>query len=203
MRYTVTFTEEQYAQLVAHIFRECDDKNNRNERAAYLLCGISRTGAEARLLVRQVIPIRDSSLLVQSSNRFSIPSSSFLPSLKINGQLPPSNFNRVVNPQTGGTAQGGAFYVLLPYYEEGSVFKTYTTNRPDAGYLGAQYVPLVEHVCPSDTTQSHGVSTLDGKSATGNYSCNLCSSGPTALGTRPTGAFPVPIGQDSRRGLAT
>jgi prepilin-type N-terminal cleavage/methylation domain-containing protein len=100
---------------------------------------------------------------------------------EFNSQLPPSNFNRVVNPQTGGTAQGGAFYVLLPYYEEGSVFKTYTTNRPDAGYLGAQYVPLVEHVCPSDPTQSHGVSTLDGKSATGNYSCNLALFG--AMGT--------------------
>ena len=63
--------------------------------------------------------------------------------------------------------------MLLPYYEEDSVFKTYTTNRPDAGYLGAQYVPLPVHVCPSDPTQSGGISTLDGKSATGNYSCNL------------------------------
>jgi prepilin-type N-terminal cleavage/methylation domain-containing protein len=90
-----------------------------------------------------------------------------------NDCLPPSNFSRVVNGQTGATAQGGGLYVLLPYYEDAWVFKEYTTNRPDPGYLGAQYVPLPVHVCPSDPTQIRGVSTLDNKSATGNYSLNL------------------------------
>jgi len=87
------------------------------------------------------------------------------------GVLPPCNFARAVSP-SGGTAQGGIFYVLLPYYEQNSVFLTYTSSRPDAGYLGAQYVPIPTHVCPSDPTQLGGISTLDGKSATGAYSCN-------------------------------
>ena len=36
----------------------------------------------------------------------------------------------------------------------------------------AQYVPLPVHVCPTDPTQVGGISTLDHKSATGNYSVN-------------------------------
>jgi prepilin-type N-terminal cleavage/methylation domain-containing protein/prepilin-type processing-associated H-X9-DG protein len=89
------------------------------------------------------------------------------------GALPPSNFNQVVNSQTGNAAQGGAFYALLPYYEQDNLFRAYTQDRPDAGYLGAQFVPLAIHVCPSDPTQSNGISTVDGQSATGNYACNL------------------------------
>jgi prepilin-type N-terminal cleavage/methylation domain-containing protein/prepilin-type processing-associated H-X9-DG protein len=119
---------------------------------------------------------------------------------EFNDCLPPCNFSRVVNAQTGATAQGGAFYVLLPYYESGSVFKDYTIDRPDCGYLGAQYVPLPVHVCPSDPTQRNGVSALDNKSATGNYSLNsavfgasntfnlMNKSSPYKLGTIPDGA---------------
>ncbi len=91
---------------------------------------------------------------------------------QFNGMLPPSNFSVVVNPASGLAAQGSVFYVLLPYYEDNWVFTTYTANRPDAGYLGAQYVPLAVHVCPTDLTQVGGVSTVDKKSATGNYSVN-------------------------------
>jgi type II secretory pathway pseudopilin PulG len=91
---------------------------------------------------------------------------------EFNGRFPPCNLSRVVNAATGMTAQGGIFYVLLPYYESNSVFKTYTLDRPDAGYLGAQYIPLPVHVCPTDPTQVGGISTLDKKSATGNYSVN-------------------------------
>jgi len=91
---------------------------------------------------------------------------------EFNDQFPPCNLSRVVNPQTGMTAEGGIFYVLLPYYESGSVFKDYTANRPDRGYLGAQYVPINVHICPTDPTQVNGISTVDQKSATGAYSCN-------------------------------
>jgi prepilin-type N-terminal cleavage/methylation domain-containing protein/prepilin-type processing-associated H-X9-DG protein len=90
----------------------------------------------------------------------------------MSGNLPPCNFSQVVNPQTGAAAEGGVFYILLPYYESGDVYKAYTSNRADPGYLGAQYAPLPIHVCTSDPTQSGGVSTLDHKSATGNYSVN-------------------------------
>jgi hypothetical protein len=49
-----------------------------------------------------------------------------------------------------------------------------TQDRPDAGYLGAQYVPIAPlHVCPSDPTATNGIATLDGKTATSNYALNL------------------------------
>jgi prepilin-type N-terminal cleavage/methylation domain-containing protein len=90
------------------------------------------------------------------------------------GRLPPANFYQVVNPRTGRAAEGSAFFVLLPYYEQENLFRLYTQDRPDAGYLGAQYVPLSPiHVCPSDPTSSNGVATLDGKTATSNYAMNL------------------------------
>jgi molybdopterin/thiamine biosynthesis adenylyltransferase len=78
MRHTLTFLETQYAQLTEHLFGEGHDR----ERAAYLLCGLSHTSAEARLLVRQVICVPDTDLLSQSDDHLSIPASSFLPVMK-------------------------------------------------------------------------------------------------------------------------
>jgi type II secretory pathway pseudopilin PulG len=90
------------------------------------------------------------------------------------GRLPPANFYFVVNPKTGNAAEGSAFYALLPYYEQDNLFRQYTLDRPDAGYLGGQYVPLAPiHVCPSDPTTINGIATLDGKTATSNYAMNL------------------------------
>src|SRR5581483_8087557 len=92
-----------------------------------------------------------------------------------NGErLPPANFAQLVNPATGNVAEGSAFYVLLPYHEQEILFRTYTQDRPDAGYLGAQYVALAPlHVCPSDPTVINGIATLDQKTATSNYAINL------------------------------
>jgi prepilin-type N-terminal cleavage/methylation domain-containing protein len=87
--------------------------------------------------------------------------------------LPPANFYQVVNRQTGNAAEGSAFYAMLPYYEQDNLFRLYTQDRPDAGYLGAQYIPLNVHVCPSDPTTNNGIATLDGKTATSNYALNL------------------------------
>ncbi len=78
MRYTLTFPEPQYAALVAHLFGH----DQGWERAAYLLCGVSRTEAEVRLLVRHVITVPDADLLDQSDNHLTIPARSFLPVLK-------------------------------------------------------------------------------------------------------------------------
>ena len=78
MHYTLTFLETQYAELTAHFFGAAPTK----ERAAYLLCGISNTDAEQRLLVRRVIPVPDSELLEQSGRHLSIPSQSFLSAMK-------------------------------------------------------------------------------------------------------------------------
>jgi prepilin-type processing-associated H-X9-DG protein len=88
--------------------------------------------------------------------------------------LPPANFYRVVNQQTGNAAEGSAFYALLPYYEQENLFRQYTQDRPDAGYLGTQYVPLSPiHVCPTDPTTSDGIAIVGGKMATSNYALNL------------------------------
>lgn len=78
MRYTLTFLESQYAELVGHFFGAAPTR----ERAAYLLCGISKTDAEQRLLVRRVIPVPDSDLLQQSGKHLSIPSQSFLSAIR-------------------------------------------------------------------------------------------------------------------------
>jgi hypothetical protein len=87
--------------------------------------------------------------------------------------LPPANYFAIVNPTTRNSAEGSAFYALLPYYEQDNLFRQYTQDRPDAGYLGAQYVPLGVHVCPSDQTTSDGIAIVGGKVATGNYALNL------------------------------
>jgi len=52
MQYTLTFLEEHYNQLTDHLFsrRDC-------EQAAYLLCAISTTDNETRLLVNTVLPV--------------------------------------------------------------------------------------------------------------------------------------------------
>jgi hypothetical protein len=78
MRYTLTFLESQYADVVNHFF----DAAPTRERAAYLLCGISKTDAEQRLLVRRVIPVPDSELLEQSDKHLSLSSRSFLSAMK-------------------------------------------------------------------------------------------------------------------------
>jgi len=90
------------------------------------------------------------------------------------GRLPPANFYRLVNPQTGNAAEGSAFYALLPYCEQDNLFRLYTQDRPDPGYIGAQYTPINPlHVCSADPTSPYGIASLDGKTATSNYALNL------------------------------
>ncbi len=85
------------------------------------------------------------------------------------GNLPPTNFYRVVG---GFPVQGSAHYAMLPFYEEQNLFDIYTQNRPDAGYLGTQLIPLAVQACPTDPTQQNGLAILDGKTAAGDYCIN-------------------------------
>ncbi len=71
------------------------------------------------------------------------------------GQLPAANFFQVVNSQTGLAAEGSAFYGLLPYYEQTTIFTTYTQNTTTPGYLGSQFIPMSIHICPTDTTNNN------------------------------------------------
>lgn len=89
------------------------------------------------------------------------------------GQLPAANFYQVVNAQTGLAAEGSAFYGLLPYYEQNTIFTAYTQNIPSPGYLGSQTIPMKIHICPSDTTNHGGIAILGGTIATSNYCMNL------------------------------
>jgi len=72
MRYTVTILEQHLEELGKAVFSQpgC-------EGAAYLLCGESHTGEERRLLVREVVPVRDDEYLVREPLRLSINSTSY------------------------------------------------------------------------------------------------------------------------------
>lgn len=53
-----------------------------NEQGAYLICGLSRTESEARLLVRRVITVRPEHLRAQSRGHLCIESTSFVRAMK-------------------------------------------------------------------------------------------------------------------------
>lgn len=75
MRYTITFNEDDYSRLTLHLFED-----RTVEQAAYLLCGVSRSDEEVRLLVREVLPAND--ILEASPHHMKIPSRSFTRALK-------------------------------------------------------------------------------------------------------------------------
>lgn len=114
--------------------------------------------------------------------------------------LPPSNFNQVVNPTTGNAAQGSGFYALLPFCEQSNLFNTYTQDIPTPGYIGVATTPLKIHYCRSDPTSNNGIGTValscppvfnsPQTYATGNYTLNLALFG--ANGTFNLLAVPPP-----------
>lgn len=77
MRYTMTFAEHDYSALTEHLL--CDSAT---ERAAYLLCGVSSTSEETRLLVREVHPVVDSDVVTASPRHMTIKSVSFMRVMK-------------------------------------------------------------------------------------------------------------------------
>ena len=77
MRYTITFAEDHFETLVGHLFSDAS-----TERAAYLLCGVSHTVEETRLLVREVHPVLASDVLSASQSHMSINSASFMRAMK-------------------------------------------------------------------------------------------------------------------------
>jgi prepilin-type N-terminal cleavage/methylation domain-containing protein len=89
------------------------------------------------------------------------------------GRLPPANFYQVVNPMTGNAAEGSAFYAMLPFYEQATVFRAFTQDIPNPGYLSTESTPLAIHVCPSDPTTHGGIGSAAPNYATGNYALNL------------------------------
>ena len=86
--------------------------------------------------------------------------------------LPPANFYQVMNPQTGNAAEGSAFYATLAYYDQDNLFKMYTQDIPNPGYLGARFTAISTHICPSDPTINNGIGSAPPNLATGNYALN-------------------------------
>lgn len=136
-----------------------------------LLVVIGIIGALTALLLPAVQAARESARQTGcASNERQLVLSVQLYATANRGLLPPSNFYKLLGSQA---VEGSAFYACLPFYEEVNLFNAYTQYRPDAGYLGAQLVPLAIHTCSSDPTNNNGLAILDGKTATGNYAINL------------------------------
>lgn len=77
MKYTMTFAERQYEELLDHLWTD-----RSTERAAYLLCRLSRTETETRLLVRSVWPVLSEDIEEASDVHMRISSGSFLRVMK-------------------------------------------------------------------------------------------------------------------------
>lgn len=77
MEYTITFLQREYERLTHHLFDGAS-----TERAAYLLCRLSETELETRLLVRKVLPVDPDDVLDASANHMSVHSRSYLRAMK-------------------------------------------------------------------------------------------------------------------------
>jgi len=73
MIYTVTFIESDYLALQTHLFK------NNCEQAAYLLCGLSQTENETRLLVREVITVKEPNIEYSDSQQIRYTYESYFP----------------------------------------------------------------------------------------------------------------------------
>jgi molybdopterin/thiamine biosynthesis adenylyltransferase len=76
MRYTMTFLQDDYEQLTAHLF------HSRVEEAAFLLCGLSRTAVETRLLVRDIITVAPDEIDHSSDVHMQIQQPAYLRAIK-------------------------------------------------------------------------------------------------------------------------
>ncbi len=76
-RAELSILEVHHEQLLAHLFRRRDV-----ETAAYLRCGVAEMDGTVKLLVREVIPVRDDHYLRRDSLGISVDSASYAPVLK-------------------------------------------------------------------------------------------------------------------------
>ena len=76
-RYTLTFLEEDFDRL-----RKSLNSSPEVENAAYLICRMSRSESEVRLLVREVIPVQRHHILEASAAHMKIASISFRAAMK-------------------------------------------------------------------------------------------------------------------------
>lgn len=77
MRYSITFAEADYNSLTDHLYQP-----DSVEQAAYLLCGLSITASETRLLVRKVLPVAPEEIVSASRCHMEIAPQSFMRAMK-------------------------------------------------------------------------------------------------------------------------
>lgn len=77
MRYSITFAGDDYRSLVEHLHQP-----GFIEQGAYLLCSLSVTESESRLLVRAVILVRPEEVISASSSHMEIAPQSFMRAMK-------------------------------------------------------------------------------------------------------------------------
>ncbi len=77
MRYSISFTEIDYRALTDHLRQP-----GSTEQAAYLLCSLSVTASESRLLVREVVPVLPEEIISASGSHMEIAPQSFMRAMK-------------------------------------------------------------------------------------------------------------------------
>lgn len=77
MRHSITFTEADYGSLTGHLYQTGSE-----EQAAYLLCSLSTTASESRLLVKRVIPVLPEEIISTSRRHMEIAPQSFMRAMK-------------------------------------------------------------------------------------------------------------------------
>src|SRR5260370_590975 len=77
MRYTLPINHHHYNSLVQHLFSD-----HKIERAAYLLCALSDSDGEKRLLVREMIPVPQEEVDEASDRHMVIKQLSYLRAIK-------------------------------------------------------------------------------------------------------------------------
>src|SRR5205823_2412967 len=78
MRYTLSLLEQQYTVLIGHLFVDREI-----ERAAYLLCRLSDSNEEKRLLVREIIPVPPEEMASATARDIVIRQDSYRRALKL------------------------------------------------------------------------------------------------------------------------
>lgn len=77
VHYSITFVDEIYSRLVDHLL-----DGSKIEKAAYLLCGVSESAQEIRLLAREFLPVGQEEVIESSPVHMKIVSRSFLRAMK-------------------------------------------------------------------------------------------------------------------------
>jgi hypothetical protein len=77
MKYSLTFLDAEYAELIKHLFID-----RLRERAAYILCRFSNSKEECRLLVKEVIPVAEMDIEESSEVHMRIKPLSFVRAMK-------------------------------------------------------------------------------------------------------------------------